>query len=142
MLGKTEGKGKRGWQRIRQLYSITDSMDMNLSNLRETVKDGEPGLLQSMGSQRVGHDLATEHHQQQDAIDHTNYFCFCQTLSLNLIQSLELASVWKNFKLGIEEHSHITHREAMTSPECGTVYNTTDEILKVNVVKTKQKQIH
>ena len=39
MLGKTEGKRQRGWQRIRELYSITDSMDMNLSKLRETVKD-------------------------------------------------------------------------------------------------------
>ena len=59
MLGKVEGK-RRGWQRVRWLDSITDSMDMNLSKLREIVKDGEPGMLQSMGSQGVGHDLATE----------------------------------------------------------------------------------
>ena len=39
---------------------ITDSMDMSLSKLWETVKDREAGMLQSMGSQRVGHDLATE----------------------------------------------------------------------------------
>ena len=40
MLGKTEGK-RRGWQRMRWLGGITDSMDMNLSNLRDMVKDRE-----------------------------------------------------------------------------------------------------
>ena len=34
---------------------IIDSVDMSLSKLREMVKAGEPGMLQSMGSQRVGH---------------------------------------------------------------------------------------
>ena len=41
MLGKIEGKLRRGWQRIRQLDNITDSMEMNLSKLREIVKDRE-----------------------------------------------------------------------------------------------------
>ena len=39
LLGKIEGKKRRGQQKIRWLDGITDSMDMNLSNLRETVKD-------------------------------------------------------------------------------------------------------
>ena len=39
MLGKIEGRRRRGWQRVRWLDSITDSMDMSLSKLREMVKE-------------------------------------------------------------------------------------------------------
>ena len=67
MLGKMEGKRRRGQQRLRWLNGITDSMDINLSRLWETGRTEEPGVLQSMGSQRVGRDLATEQH----------FFCKC-----------------------------------------------------------------
>ena len=56
MLGKIEGRRRRGQQGIRWLDGITDSMDMSLGGLQELVMDGRPGVLQSMGSQRVGRE--------------------------------------------------------------------------------------
>ena len=41
MLGKIEDRKRRGWQRVRRLDGITDSMDMSLSKLQERVKDRE-----------------------------------------------------------------------------------------------------
>ena len=54
MLGKIEG-GRMSW-----LNGVTDSMDMSLGGLRELVMDSRTGVLQSMGSERFGHDWVTE----------------------------------------------------------------------------------
>ena len=56
MLGKTEGRKRRGRQRMRWLNGITDLTDMSLSKLWELVMDRKPGVVQSMGSQRVRYD--------------------------------------------------------------------------------------
>ena len=50
------------------MESHMDSRDMSLSNLQEVEKDREAGVLQSMGSQSVGHDWATEKQQQNSQI--------------------------------------------------------------------------
>ena len=55
MLEKIEGGRRRGQQRMKWLVDITDSMDMSLSKLCKLVT-GKPGMLQSMGSQRVRHN--------------------------------------------------------------------------------------
>ena len=69
MLGKIESGRKRGWQRLRWLDSITNSVDGLLNEFEQTLGDseeqgGRPGVLQSMWSQRVGHNLATEQQQR------------------------------------------------------------------------------
>ena len=62
MLGKIEGRWRRGWQKIRCLDGITNTMDMDLSGAssRSWWWTGKSGMLQSMGSQRVRHDWTTQ----------------------------------------------------------------------------------
>ena len=67
ILGKIEGGRKRGWQRMRWLDGITDSIGISLS--RRWWRTGKPDLLQSMRLQRVGRDWVTEQQQSLDPLD-------------------------------------------------------------------------
>ena len=105
VLGKIEGRTRRGQRRMRRLVGFTDTMDMNLGKLQEMLRAGRPGVLQSMGSRRVGHDLVIE--QQQ----HKCLFLYMRVLVLKSgsrqvytiggsVQVQSLTSIHKFFQLG------------------------------------------
>ena len=66
LFGKEPDAGKD--RRQKEKGVAEDEMDKNLSRLQEIVKDRKPGVLQSLGSQSVGHDLATEKHEVQSEV--------------------------------------------------------------------------
>ena len=64
MLGKIENRRRSRRQRMRWLNGMTDSTDMNLSELWEIVEDRGTWCAAVLGSQRVGHNLVTEQHRR------------------------------------------------------------------------------
>ena len=79
MLGKTEGRRNRGWQRMRWLDNITDSMDMNLRKLQETVED-RGGL------------CATVHGVSKSQTWHSDWTT--TTIADSLCRTAEISTTW------------------------------------------------
>ena len=65
MLGKIEGRRRRGWQRMRWLVTSPTQWTWVWANFGSWWRTGKPGVLQSMGSQRVRHNLVTEQQQHK-----------------------------------------------------------------------------
>ena len=84
MLGKIEGRLRRGQQRMGWLDGITDSMDMSFSKVQKVVKDREACMLQSMGSQRVGHNWVNEQEVLIKQLTRTH--CVTQRNVLHILQ--------------------------------------------------------
>ena len=86
ILGKIEGRMRRGRQRMRWLDSTTDSRDTSLSKLWDWWWTEKFGMLQFMGSQRVGHDWATELTTDAFLRESLMDLSACLLFSLNLCQ--------------------------------------------------------
>ena len=76
MLEKIEGGKRRGRQRMSWLDGITNSMAMSLCKLQDLWWTGKPGVLQSMGSQRVRHNWATELNWWEELIHWERPWCW------------------------------------------------------------------
>ena len=90
MLGKIESRRRRGWQKMRWLDDIIVSIDRNLRKFLRQWRRGKSGVLQSMGSQRVGHNWAIE--QQHSCSIQTHVFTTTYSLIIVIYESPSLSS--------------------------------------------------
>ena len=91
---------------MRWLDGITDSMDMSLSKLWERMKDREPGVLQSRGSQRVGHNFVTE---QQHLLELTSKRCSFHNRGLEC-KSRKSRDTWNSGQFGLGVRNELVKR--------------------------------
>ena len=93
MLGKIEDKRRRGWQRMRWLHSITDSVDMNLSKLQEIVQDRGARRAAVHGLQGVRHSLVTEQ-QVLSERSPSHVFIRCYSIYMKLTDRTNLPQIF------------------------------------------------
>ena len=91
VLGSIEGRRIRGWQRMRWLDGITNTMDMGLGDSESWWWIGRPGMLRFMGLQRVGHYWATELNWTKDRI--ILLYTFNKTFPSQPVSILQMATL-------------------------------------------------